>query len=326
MSKYGSPSAFFLLDGYNMLLWKLKSLNVKRTSITEQTDGLGDNYQAFTPVGKQKFMVTQGGGFYDTSTNSSHTSMAAKLATTPQSTVRTGVIGCMGQVAGGVFWGLRGLFSVAYEVLAENSKLTKANAEHEFAGMVDQGMIVQPLAAQTADWNTKSLSTQIDYTLDPSQFNVPITSNSAANPSVVTTPVPHGLTTNDIILIAGVSTSSPTINGSRTVTVTSTTTFTVAVNVATPGTGGSFVRANSSNGAVGYQQVTAFSGFTGYVGKLRDSPDDVTYADLIAFANVTSGPAAEAATVAGVVDRYCSHDGDVTGSGSVTVFSGLARL
>ena len=37
-------------------------------------------------------------------------------------------------------------------------------------------------------------------------------------------------------------------------------------------------------------------------------------------------PAKERATVAGTVDRYLSFDGDVTGSGSITVFCGCARL
>ena len=175
-------------------------------------------------------------------------------------------------------------------------------------------------------WNTKTLSTVVDYTTDPSQRVVPITSNSVANPSVVTTTVPHGLTSGDIVLIAGVSTSSPTINGERVVTVISPTTFSVPVNVTVGGTGGTLVRANSANGAVGYQQVSAMSGFTGFVGKLRDSADDITYADLIAFANVTAAPAKERATVAGTIDRYLSFDGACTGSGSITVFCGCSRL
>ncbi len=85
------------------------------------------------------------------------------------------------------------------------------------------------------------------------------------------------------------------------------------------------MRANSSNGAAGYQHVTSF-GFTGFVGKLRDSADDTTYADLLSFANVTASPNAQRVTVAGVVDRYMSFDGDVTGAGSMDVFAGVARL
>src|SRR5216683_7771992 len=73
-----------------------------------------------------------------------------------------------------------------------------------------------------------------------------ITSNTIANPTVVTTSAPHGLTTGDKILIAGNITSNPPINGSRIVTVISPTTFSVPVNCTTGGTGGSFVPENGS--------------------------------------------------------------------------------
>lgn len=326
MPKYTGQGAIFLVDGYDMLASKIKTLSFKQTSLTEQTDGLGDPNEAFSPVGKLRALVTQGVAFFDTVTNRIHDAMATKLGSTPAAVARVGVFGCMGQTVGAVFWGLAGLHSVEYEVLVEDSKLTKANAAHLVTGQAERGMIVQPLAAKTVDWNTKALGTPVDYTLDPSQFTVPITSNSLANPSVVTTPVPHGLASGDIILISGVITSNPTINGERVVTVISPTTFSVPVNVTTAGTGGSFVRSNSSAGASGYQQVTAMSGFTGFVGKFRDSPDDVTYADLgITFANVTAAPNAQRLTVAGVIDRYMSYDGDVTGAGSITVFAGLAR-
>jgi hypothetical protein len=214
---------------------------------------------------------------------------------------------------------------VGYEVLAQNEALTKANATYAISGLSYWGQIVQPWATKTGDWNTKTLGTTVDYAADPSQVVIPITSNSIANPTVVTTAVAHGLTTGQVVLISGVSTSSPTINGQQTVTVVSPTTFTVAVNVTVAGTGGSLVRCSTVNGGVGFQQVSAFSGFTGYVGKIQDSADDVTYADLATFANVTSGPTAETVTVTGTVDRYLSHDGNITGSGSITAFSGFAR-
>ena len=80
----------------------------------------------------------------------------------------------------------------------------------------------------------------------------------------------------------------------------------------------------------GYQVVTAFTGFTGFVGKLRHSPDNVTYADLITFANVTdivpTDPnAVQRVAVAGTIDRYLSFDGNVTGTGSITLVVMLAR-
>ena len=326
MPKYGSASAVFLVAGYNVLAAKLKSLSIKIESLTEQDDGLGDAAETHCPIGKVRTTVTQGGGFWSTAAANVHAMMAAGTPTTPQTAARVGVLGYMGQSVGAVFVGLSGIFQTAYEVLTENNALTKANVTHLMAGAVERGQIVQPLATQTADWNTKSLSTVVDYTTDPSQRTIPIASNSIANPSVVTCPVAHGLTTGDLILISGVSTSSPTINGERAVTVIGETTFSVPVNVGTGGTGGSFVRANSSGGGAGYQQVTALSGFSGFVGKIRDSADDTTYADLVTFADVTAAPNAQRVAVAGVVDRYLSYDGNVTGSGSIDVFAGFARL
>jgi len=67
---------------------------------------------------------------------------------------------------------------------------------------------------------------------------VTITSNSAADPTVVLTSAPHLLTTGDLVTIAGVTGSTPTINGARKVTVIDATHFTVPIHVTVAGTGG----------------------------------------------------------------------------------------
>lgn len=66
----------------------------------------------------------------------------------------------------------------------------------------------------------------------------PIVSSSIANPTVITTSVPHELTTGRIVTISGHIGSTPPLNSKHTVTVTGTTTFTVPVNVTVAGTGG----------------------------------------------------------------------------------------
>lgn len=323
--KYGSASVGYLVDGVNMLAAKFKTLSLKFTSLTEQFDGLGDVPEMFCPVGKSQTTLTQGGGLFDTATAGLHALMASGTPTTPQATPRIAMITPMGSSVGAVFYGIAALFTNEYEAAVEGSKLTKANVSTLMAGASERGQIVQPLATFTADWNTKTLGTVVDYTLDPSQYSIPITSFSLASPSAVVTAVPHGRATGDIILIAG----SGDIDGERTITVTSTTGFTIGAASATGGTGGSFLRANSTAGGAGYQQVTALTGFTNYVGKLRDSADDTTYADLITFVDVTDITdktlAAQRVTVAGVIDRYVSHDGNVTGTGSITATSGLIR-
>ena len=57
-----------------------------------------------------------------------------------------------------------------------------------------------------------------------------ITSNSSANPTVVTTLVPHGLKNNDKIVISGVRGSNADLNKEHEVTVLSPTTFSVRVD------------------------------------------------------------------------------------------------
>jgi len=321
--KVGSASfGVLLVDGYNLLAAKVQTFTHKISAIMEKSDGLGDTTFAKTPVGVVQLEVTQAGAFFDDAANGAHALLSPAGATAIS---RLLVAAFAGNTIGKPFLGVSGLYASDYEVLSQTEKLTKANVKYDATGSLDRGVIVQDHVAKTVDWNTKTDGFPVDYTLDSSQRVIPITSNSIANPTVVTTPVPHGLTTGDKILIAGVATSAPTINGERTVTVISPTTFSVPVNVTTGGTGGSFVRSNSANGGVGYLAVSALSGFTGFIGKIRSSPDDVTYADLITFANVTAAPAAQRVTVAGTVDRYLSFNGDVTGSGSITAFAGFSR-
>ncbi len=69
---------------------------------------------------------------------------------------------------------------------------------------------------------------------------------SAANPTVVTTVNPHGLTTGDVIYVDN-SDSNPVIDGQQTVTVTGANTFTVPVNVSTAGTRGEFLTTQNYN-------------------------------------------------------------------------------
>lgn len=69
--------------------------------------------------------------------------------------------------------------------------------------------------------------------------NVVISTNTLANPTVITTATAHNLTTGNKVYISGNITSVPSINGTvYVVTVTSPTTFTIPVNVTTAGTGG----------------------------------------------------------------------------------------
>jgi len=71
---------------------------------------------------------------------------------------------------------------------------------------------------------------------------VTIVSSSVANPSVLTTLVPHGLASGDTTTIAGHTGSTPAVDGSRVVTVLTPTTFSIPVSVSVGGAGGTVTR------------------------------------------------------------------------------------
>lgn len=330
MSKYGGGSfALFLVDAYSLLASLSESASMGHESITQQTNPFGAGSEEHTPVNVERGMLAVSGGFFDATTDALNSALGSI-----SHAVRIVVAGIEGNIIGKHFMGFEGAYTQKYEVMDTKDGLTKANVTYLVSGNSDEGIIVQNLATFTADWDTKTggagvTDAPVDYTLDPENRAINIVANTLANPSVVQTSKPHGLTTGQKVLIAGVATSSPTINGERTATVVDATHFSVPVNVTTAGTGGSFVKSNTVAGGVGYLQVPAYSGFSSVVDKIMHSPDDITYAALITFTTVTAAPpnvnTKQRVTVAGTIDRYLSNNGDVTGSGSVDVFSGLAR-
>lgn len=320
-----SSFGFFLANGYDLKASKIQAIDFERESITEMTHGLGDTAEEVTPVGISKYTLAQQGAFFNDAANGAH-----DLLKTGAITNRVISFSLAGNTVGAPFYGCLGSFTIAYTVILSNGALHRANPKYVMSGHCQEGVIVQPWAVKAADWNTKTLGTPVDYALDLSQTVIPITAATAAVAAVVTTPVPHGLVTGQVVVIAGNTFAGPAINGEQIVTVLSTTTFSVPVDTtgsSGAGTGGTLVLGSTVNGGVAFQQVSAFAGFTGYVGKVQQSADDITYADLATFANVTSGPDGQAVTVAAgtTIERYLAFDGNVTGSGSITVFGGFAR-
>src|SRR5687768_13249924 len=94
--KFGSPSVWFLVSGYNLIANKLKSLRYKVASVMARTDGLGDAWEEHTPTGLGKVELSQDGAFFDTDTNRIHAAMNDKLADSPQEAVRIVCLGFAG--------------------------------------------------------------------------------------------------------------------------------------------------------------------------------------------------------------------------------------
>ena len=76
------------------------------------------------------------------------------------------------------------------------------------------------------------------FDMNGNSLDFVVTSASVASPSVITTSRAHGRTSGDTVFIYG-SDSTPTIDGARVVTVISSTTFSIPVNVTGAGTIGS---------------------------------------------------------------------------------------
>lgn len=77
-----------------------------------------------------------------------------------------------------------------------------------------------------------------------------VTSSSIANPSVITTATPHGFPNGCTVTIGGHTGSTPDINGDHVITVLTSTTFSIPVNVTVAGAGGFATRATDTAAAI----------------------------------------------------------------------------
>lgn len=103
-----------------------------------------------------------------------------------------------------------------------------------------------------------------------------------------------------------------------------------AASGSTEGTGPVDNGMSTTGGGSAYLQVPqlALGGYTSATVKVRHSADNVTYADLVTFANVTAAPAAQRLDVPGAVQRYLAVSWQFNGSGSgqsITPFVGFVR-
>ena len=330
-----SPSVALLVDGYNLTPALAESMSRKRESITQQTNPFGTASEGHSPVGLTRGVLVVNGGFFSEELDPLHAAAVPGAGVGPSRVV---CVFEMGQVKAKHFTGYAGAYSQAAEVLGVLNDLTKANVTYQVSGQVDEGLILQELAAKTADWTTETTD-GVDAADDPGNRQIPIATASVANPSVVTTAAPHGLESGDVVAIFGMAGGiDPDLNDGaaeawqyigHTVTVTGPTTFTVPVNVTTGGTGGYCVLVSRAGGGVGYLQVVAGATFTNFVGTIRHSVDNSTWADLVVFADTltdfSTAQRVATALVTTQVRRYLAFKGDVTGAGSITCFAGFAR-
>jgi hypothetical protein len=103
------------------------------------------------------------------------------------------------------------------------------------------GMATDDTVVITGSNSTPSINGTFAVTvLSTTTFSITVRVTSAGSAGTAVPVVLHGLTTGHKVVITG-SNSTPTINGTRTVTVLSNTTFSIPVNVTTAGTAGTVV-------------------------------------------------------------------------------------
>jgi hypothetical protein len=158
--KYGSASLVLLYDALDLRAMKLKTVRYAVTAVTENITGVGDAWTEIMPVGLMQAEIAQTGGLFDTAAAGAHATLAAP-DTNPHGSPHLISVAAAHEM-GGPCVGFRGSLTTKYGVQGITGELTKANAEYVVVGAAEPGEIVQPLAAKTADWNTKDLGTPVD--------------------------------------------------------------------------------------------------------------------------------------------------------------------
>lgn len=152
MAKYGSGSVgWFLVDGYD-LKGVQTDFSCDVEGLFEETTALGDTWQAHTPTGIRRADMAQNGWFDDDSA-----SVNAALNSL-QTTSRIVGFSLAGNTIGQKATGIQGAYGSKWTRKLERGGLVKASATYTVSGQVDEGVILQSLATQTADWNTESTS------------------------------------------------------------------------------------------------------------------------------------------------------------------------
>lgn len=324
MAQYSSKDiGFILIDGYSVV-GTSTTIQDSVEAILQSTMVLGASWDTFASVNVSRGTLQQS-GYYNDAAGSINAALVGSIGAT-----RVFTYNLEANTIGRRFVGFSGAVEAKYERVLALEKLHMANATYNPTGPVELGQVLHAHTAETtATGNTQASS--VDNSADVHNTVTPITSNSVANPTIVTTTVPHGLVNGDIIVISG-SNSTPTIDGEQTVTVTGLSTFSVPVNVTVGGTAGTFVKAKTTNGGSGYLQVSALTlgGYTDLTIKVQHSADNVTFVDLVTFTAVTSAPTAERKTVASgtTVNRYLAASWAFGGAGSgpsATFMVGFSR-
>jgi hypothetical protein len=185
-----------------------------------------------------------------------------------------------------------------------------AKVDLAVSGPHEEALIVAELASRAGSDDTESTYQDLGA---PSASRT-ITANTAASPSVVTTSVAHGFESGQPVVITG-SNSTPSLNGTHTVTVIDATHFSVPVACTVAGSAGTAVMTPGAKGANIYLACTELNltGSTNLAPELEHSADHVAWVTYSALTPLTD-IGAEKKEVATACNRYVAYAQAFTGS------------
>ncbi len=316
MTLYG-PQDVFIVIGANDLTPDSMELGDSVESMLEEVRPFGTAWDKHSPIGVGKAELSSGGGLYDDRAKAIIAGLEQKVG------VRQLVAyGLAGDEIGADVTIVDGPLVAKFNRVADLGAITKANPEYVISGTPYRARVLHGRTEETADFDTEASS--VDQATAPRLRSVEILTASLSSGSpeltTITTAKAHGLISGDVVIISG-HTSTPSINGPHTVTVLSPTTFDIQASVtgSPGGTGGSLVKVTSPGG-IADLHVTALTlgGHTALVVRVLHSADDITFAPLITFANVTASATTHAQRVStsSAIQRYTAVDGDFTGAGA----------
>ena len=167
----GVKEVFCVVDGYDLLAHRPKSLSRKVVAVTSKIDGLGGEWEEHTHTGKKRGEFVIAGGYFDTDDGGSHEAFKDSVVDAgARSVARVSSFGFDGLDIGDEFDAFQGLLQTDYEVLSENEDIQKANVTFQVTGQHDGGLILQPLTTKAATWNT--LSSSVDNSASSSAGGV----------------------------------------------------------------------------------------------------------------------------------------------------------
>lgn len=159
MANYGSPQVgFFLLGGYSLLGETTAISPIRKRSILQETQTLGDTWPEPKAVGVREGYFTAK-GWYNDDAVSINESVLANMSTS-----RVACIAPEGNTIGKALIGFAGAITGELSRLIEVAKLHFCGTPYTISGEVDDGIILHALTAETATGDTEGGSSQDNTT------------------------------------------------------------------------------------------------------------------------------------------------------------------